>query len=361
MTGTWTNSGFLHVKSFNTLRNAHRQTAHYLKENPSLDADVRQSIAAFRGLPSVSPGGCILLALFQAPEAPRWGLITKLAYEEVEQSYWMADIGLYRHACAALRAALELVVVAAHFSRAEISDEKLERWFVRCENPGKFRRELLEPLMSLPRLQRADAILSIRKGVQSLYDGLCKYVHTRGYFHSSYGLSHLGDPCSPGLALSASSLSDYASLLHNVARVATILLLARYPMAMQDVPMFEKFPWESIPQGLLTAEERADILKAVSPKDAGSLKTLSDADPGVRWMTHQIRSLPDWAPLHEQAARAGRMLRVRPRIINHGGTAFPVWPYDDVPGGFSLSEQLENSRKFIEWFAECDRRGNRGR
>jgi hypothetical protein len=230
-----------------------------------------------------------------------WGLLSELrdffvynmACEEVDASYWLADIGFYRHAMAALRTALELAVLAAHFARDERASRGFTSWVNGLDHPGAFKRDMLRPLFAYARFRRAGQKLPLQRDIEELHTALCKYAHSQGTRHSTLGLGHASIVRTARYALSATGLKEYSQRLRQVTRAAVMLAFIRNPLGMQELPIYEKFPWDRVPPGMLPANVRDDACSVLIPREIRILKSLSDNDPGVQWMVHQVGALPD--------------------------------------------------------------------
>jgi hypothetical protein len=307
------------AQSFNSLRRVHRQTAHFLKETPTLKTRMERCLLAWHSLHHVAPGELISF------EPLRYRVPMLMARTEVEDSFWLADIGFYRQAVAALRTALELAVLAMHFAQEGVTWGTFQEWFGGTYHHRPFKRGILEPLFRNARFRRFEQTDMLLTDIEKCYDDLCAYSHSRGAPHSVLGLQ-LNTQIRKHILL-AQALKEYSAFLRSVTRCCVTLGFMMFPVAMQNLPLLDKFPTdrprvEHFPYGFLLAEERQNVLSVLSRRAIKALQVLSDADPGVQWMAQQIRSLPDIATPEGEAE----------------------WDLD-----------LHYDR-LAEWFAECERR-----
>ncbi len=273
------------AKSFNNLKRIHVESTHFVRENPSLHSRIWRSLDAFHTWYMLKP----------------WNLLSELhdlfpymmARKEVDASYWLADIGFYRHAIAALRTTLELAVLAANFARDERASRGFSSWVNGLNHPGAFKRDMLRPLFANPRFRRVGRELPLQQDIEELYGVLCKYAHSQGAPHSIPGLAHASRVSTARYALSASALKEYSKYLQQVTRAAVMLAFIRNPLGMQELPVYEKFPWDRVPPGMLPPNVRDAARSVLVPREVRVLQTLSDNDLGVQWMVQQVRALPD--------------------------------------------------------------------
>lgn len=316
---------FARVKSFNSLRRVHNETALQMREFPSLNADIERSLLALFYVSGIAPGDETGEFFW------RFVMPINLAHTEVEESYWLADIGFYRQAIAALRTAFELTLLGMCYSYDSASMATFGRWLQ--GKKGVHVGDLVKPIRASIHFRRFSLSAALSADINRCYKSLCDYAHSHGSPHSTPfidisvcdGILQQDRP-SFGHSFSATALRKYADSLTSVAKLSVTLALVRFPMAMQSLPLWDKFSRKRFPAGLLDEYDREYVLAVLEPRTVKALQALSDNDPGVQWMVRQVRALPDM--YSERWERE--------------------WNVED------------NRLRFIEWFEECERRSLSG-
>jgi hypothetical protein len=120
------------------------------------------------------------------------------------------------------------------------------------------------------------------------YDTLGGFVHVRGVPYSSTRLSS-----SNVIQFSEESLRVYIDFFCGVVHSSIILILLKYPIGMQAVPLMSKFGLNPPAGGFLDVEEQVAVLAILGEDEQLVLQAISDADPKVREIVEQIEAMPD--------------------------------------------------------------------
>jgi hypothetical protein len=336
--------GFSWIRRFTDLRRVYVESQHYLREEPTRTTRLLHSIRAVGRLPSLVPtrdGGPI-----------PWSTVPILeAHRELEDSYWLSQLGFYRNAFVALRGTLELAVLGMHFDTDDEARTKYMAWLKSEALTPRFVSECLRPLFETKRFRLFERRMPYRSRVERILHRLDNFVHSRGGFYGNVGLGRWNIE-SERQVLNERALERYIALAVPVAQAAATLMLVRYPLGMQVLPLLDKFPVEHIPRGFLDEDERLAVVGILDRRVVAVLQELSDNDKGVMWMVGQISNLPDYATQAEIVERLRRQLKWQRQ--NKGKLVSNAPPGD--PLAWNIWKQDEHYDRFAEWFAEYERR-----
>lgn len=210
------------------------------------------------------------------------------SYDELEKSLLLSVFGFYRNAFDSLRTSLELSLVGVFYDRDDDAGSKIQEW-IRSDAPTPwFRKEMIPALSTIPGYEAFCEISNFEDVLQKLYGNLSGFVHVRGFPYSSTRLSS-----SNVIQFSEESLRGYIDFFCEVAHSSVILILLKYPIGMQSVPLTSKFGLNPPAGGFLDAEAQAAVLAILHEDERRVLQAISDADPEVRGMVKQIEAMPD--------------------------------------------------------------------
>jgi hypothetical protein len=212
------------------------------------------------------------------------------SYFELEASLVLSVFGFYRHALASLRAAFELSLVGVFYDRADQAASAIQQW-IRSEQKAYFRNMIKELRKTIPRYAMYCDCSNFQEVLKDMYDKLSGFVHVRGYPYSSSRFTSANFN-----QFSEESLKGYIGWFCQVARCSVILILLKYPIGMQSVPLMSKFGLNPPAGGFLDAEAQAAVLAILREDEQLVLQAISDADPKVREIVEQIEAMPDLTP-----------------------------------------------------------------
>ncbi|MBN2462546.1 MAG: hypothetical protein JXB43_02975 [Dehalococcoidia bacterium] len=209
------------------------------------------------------------------------------AYYELENSFELCKQGFYRHSFFALRSVLELGVMGLYFDKDDQAQLDVKNWIKSIEPTPKF-KACLDRLFELRYFKLFDGSFDQLKEIKDLYDSLSDYVHVRGYSYSTSGqtISNFNQ-------FNEQSIQTYISLMKRVVKSTIIMMLLKYPIGMQELPLWEKFGFNP-PFGFLVEEyQYRAIISVLEPKTKDFLQEISDNDPKVKEIVKGINDMPD--------------------------------------------------------------------
>lgn len=210
------------------------------------------------------------------------------SYDELEKSLLLSVFGFYRNAFDSLRTSLELSLVGVFYDRDDDAGSKIQEW-IRSDAPTPwFRKEMIPALSTIPGYEAFCKISNFEDVLQKLYGNLSGFVHVRGFPYSSTRLSS-----SNVIQFSEESLRVYIDFFCEVVHSSIILILLKYPIGMQAVPLMSKFGLNPPAGGFLDVEEQVAVLAILGKDEQLVLQAISDADPKVREIVEQIKAMPD--------------------------------------------------------------------
>jgi hypothetical protein len=143
--------------------------------------------------------------------------------------------------------------------------------------------------LTLPNFQIFDKKFQIQDRVLSTFDELDGYTHTRGYkFSSTKLLNH-----SNVNQFESESLQRYCDLAFSVIKDLIVLLVLKYPIGMQVLPLDEKFGLNDPAGGFLPETDMNFIQSLLPEREREVLQELSDNDVRVQQLVEFINSMPD--------------------------------------------------------------------
>ena len=226
------------------------------------------------------------------------------SYYELENSFELCKQGFYRHSLFTLRCVLELGVIGLYFDKDDQAHIDVQDW-LRSGAPTPYFRSSLRRLFGLEYFRRFDDIFSLQQEVENIYSSLSDYVHVRGYRYSTAGQTR-----SNFNRFNESSLRRYVDFMEKIIKCIVKMMLLKYPIGMQELPLWNKFGFNSPAGGFLEEFSRSAVL-AILDKDAKEfLQNISNNDPIVNEIVGQILAMPDLTEeqLRKQSAEWGEMM-----------------------------------------------------
>ena len=220
------------------------------------------------------------------------------SYYELENSFELCRQGFYRHSLFALRCVLELAVIGLYFDKEDQAHVSIQEW-LHSKDPTPFLRNALRSLFSSGYFKQFDKILPIREGLEELYSVLSNYVHVRGYRYSTTGQSR-----SNFNQFNERALIRYVQLVKETFRGCIIIMLLKYPVGMQELPIWQKFGFNSPVGGFLDGSSQEAVLNVLEDSTRTVLEDISNNDANTRAIVESIFAMPDLTDeqLREQGA-----------------------------------------------------------
>lgn len=209
------------------------------------------------------------------------------SYYELENSFQFCMYGFYRHAFSTLRSVLELALVGLYFDRADKAHIDVQEWF-KSFDPTPFFKDALREIFKLEHFREADAIFSLREKVRLLYGNLSDFVHIRGYNFSTSGSTR-----SNFNSFNDKALVNYVQLMKRLVADCATLIILKYPIGMQELPLLKKFGLNQPMGGFLDESGQTAVFKILDNKTREALASISNSDPSVQEIVRSINELPD--------------------------------------------------------------------
>jgi hypothetical protein len=209
------------------------------------------------------------------------------SYYELENSFELCRQGFYRHSLFALRCALELSVIGLYFDKEDQAHIRIQEW-LHSKDPTPFFRNALRDLFSSGYFKQFDEILPIRENLEEFYSVLSNYVHVRGYRYSTTGQSW-----SNFNRFNERALIRYAQLMKKTVRSNIIMMLLKYPIGMQQLPIWDKFGFNSPIGGILDESSQEAVLNVLDDSTRALLQDISNSDPDTKAIVESILAMPD--------------------------------------------------------------------
>lgn len=210
------------------------------------------------------------------------------SYYELENSFELCKHGFYRHSLFALRCVLELGVLGLYFDRNNQSHKDIQKW-LHSKDPTPYFKNMVKSIFTLDYFKQFNKAVPIRSEMECTYDALSNYTHVRGYQFSTSAqtISNFNQ-------FNEASLKMYIKLMKDVVKNNIILLLLKYPIGMQKLPLEEKFYLNTPMGGFLEQNGPQESVFAILDNNIRViLKDISDKDPTVQEIVAYINALPD--------------------------------------------------------------------
>ena len=227
------------------------------------------------------------------------------SYYELENSFELCKQGFYRHSLFALRCVLELAVIGLYFDKEDQAHIDIQEWF-HSKDPTPFFRNALKSLFSSGYFKQFDERLSLHNDVEDLYSVLSDYVHVRGYRYSTTGQSR-----SNFNQFNKPALIRYVQLMKKIVKSNIIMMLLKYPIGMQHLPMWDKFGLNSPMGGILDESSQKAVLNVLDESTKMLLQEVSDNDPNTKAIAKSILAMPDLTDgeLEKQSAEWDELMK----------------------------------------------------
>lgn len=227
---------------------------------------------------------------------------------QLEISYLMTLMGLYGPGRIALRSVLELSLLQVHFAADDNEARDVAEW-LRSRDRTPNRRSIFSKLGELDYFRAFDSRFGLFTRVSRHFDAIDQFAHTRGMRHSHLGLNRGSNV----IEFSAESFEDYIESACPIITMAIELLLLKYPIGMQALPLDEKFGFEG-PVGGFLREDQVKVIRGILPQEElDFLQLLSDTDASVRATVKAILAMPDISEedLQRQSKGLDELLGIR--------------------------------------------------
>lgn len=210
------------------------------------------------------------------------------SYYELENSFELCKQGFYRHSLFTLRCVLELGVLGLYYSRYDQSHVDIQKW-LHSKDPTPHFKKMIKSIFNLQYLKQFDEAVPIHSEMERMYNTLSDYTHVRGYRFSTTAQTN-----SNFNQFNETSLKIYIKLMRVVVENNIIMLLLKYPIGMQKLPLMEKFYLNTPMGGFLEQYGPQESVFAILDDNIKViLKDISDKDPTVQEIVTQINAMPN--------------------------------------------------------------------
>ena len=209
------------------------------------------------------------------------------SYYELENSLELCRQGFYRHSLFALRCVVELAVIGLYFDREDQAHMHIQEWLC-SKDPTPFFRKALGDLFCSGHFKQFNEIVPIRDSLEGLYSLLSNYVHVRGYRYSTTGQSR-----SNFNQFNERALTSYVELMKRTVRNSIVMMLLKYPVGMQRLPIWDKFGFDSPIGGILDESSQKAVLNVLDENTRVLLQDISENDPDTTAIVESILAMPD--------------------------------------------------------------------
>lgn len=227
------------------------------------------------------------------------------SYYELENSFELCKQGFYRHSLFALRCVLELGVIGLYFDKDDQAHIDVQKW-LHSEDPTPHFRTSLRRLFELEYFRQFNEKLYLQQEIEAIYSLLSDYVHARGYRYSTTGQTR-----SNFNQFNESSLRRYVECTTRVVKGIVTMMLLKYPIRMQNLPLWDKFGLNSPAGGFLDESSRPFVLVILDEEAKEILQSISNNDLAVNEIVKQILAMPDLTEeqLKKQSAEWDDMMK----------------------------------------------------
>jgi len=209
------------------------------------------------------------------------------SYYELENSFELCKQGFYRYSFFALRCVLELVVIGLYFDKDDQAHIDVQKW-LQSKEPTPYFKPILKRLFQLEHFGQFNERHNLQTEISDIYSLQNNYVHTRGYRYSTSGQS-----ISNFNQFNEKSFLRYIQCMEKTVRSSIVMMFLKYPIGMQNLPIWEKFGFDIPMGGLLDESSQEAIFVVLDEGTKAILQKISDNDPTVQAIVEGITNIPD--------------------------------------------------------------------
>lgn len=266
-------------QKFNHQKNA-EQTNTFFCDNSVLSEKINDLIWAYNDVGDVIP-----------QYSGKFGSGHKLPYSEsffeLECSYQLLKLSFYKYAFIALRNALELGLLSVYWDRNDDAEKIIKEWHNSNEDTP-FKRQILNGLLCVDNIKEFCKHYDIIDRAKNIYGDLSAFAHTKGYSFSSHNLNNANFT-----KFNQNVVFNWTVQLENVVQLLLILHVLKYPVALQNTPLEQKFGI-NIPYGGFLDIYQSDRIKAIlNPEELKILQQISNKDENAKVLFEWVNSHPD--------------------------------------------------------------------
>ena len=209
------------------------------------------------------------------------------SWQELQISYELATVGLYKQAMATLRSGLELSLLSVYWNLNDDGHEVIQTWLKSGEDTPRF-GEVWKKLEKHPNFQLFSLHYNIKGRLLALRY-LHNYVHSKGSRYSnSFGLM-----TSNTQSFEKKALKVWLKAFREVIEILTILHLVKYPLGIVRFEYSDKFAIDTPMFGGIDPHEVEWLKDVVGPLVFKKLEIVAGQDERVQEILSWVTSLPD--------------------------------------------------------------------
>lgn len=148
---------------------------------------------------------------------------------------------------------------------------------------------MVKSIFDLQYFKKFNEDVPILPEIEHTYNVLSDYTHVRGYRFSTTSQTK-----SNFNQFNETSVKIYIKLMRAVVQNNIIMLLLKYPIGMQKLPLMEKFCLNTPMGGFLEQYgPQESVFTILDDNIKAILRDISDKDPTVQGIVTQINAMPD--------------------------------------------------------------------
>jgi len=232
------------------------------------------------------------------------------SYYELENSYAFCLEGFYRHSLSTLRSVLELATVGLYFDKENKAHIDIQEWLHAADRTPYFHK-IVKDLFKLEYFAKINERLQLQEDIEALHSTLSNYVHVRGYKYSSSGktISNFNQ-------FNEKALAEYSKMMTKTVKYCITMIMAKYPIGMQVLPLWDKFGLNFPMGGLLDESSQDTIFKILDDKTKNVLQEISDNDVDVKSIVESINDMPNLTQEEYDQQNADYQREIKDHNIN---------------------------------------------
>lgn len=255
-------------------------TEKYLREHPDIIKKIDKLVWAYHEIGHVIP-----------QHIPKLFSGHNFAYSEsqyeVECSYQLIKLSFYKYAFIALRNALELGLLSVYWDKDDNSEVLIQGWHSSQEDTP-FKRQIVTGLKTIDNINSFYKHFDLFSRIDKLYGDLSDFTHTKGFSFSGQNLNHANFT-----RFNENAVLEWTNLLEQVVQVLLTVHILKYPVAIQNTPIQEKFGINGPFGGFLEVFQSEQIKDVLNPDELKIMQEISDNDEGAKSLAEWVNSHPD--------------------------------------------------------------------
>lgn len=300
---------FKQVKITNSIS---EKTLLWLKSHKEIHEDINNVLLGFNELP-------FAIQIFGGvgdnfTTIHPWHHLFFEAEQDLDSAILLLIMGFYKDSFRSMRSFLELYIFAL-FNFVNEDSNNFQNWL-----QGKIYTPRLSNLLKTifkknADLQTLNERLNWGNEIESVYNELSAFIHTRGALHTHTSIRN-----SNRTVFSDAGIETGVSFLLRSVRLAAMGFVVNFPMSFHGLPLFEKFAF-NWPAGGFLNERQVEKVKAIFTEDICSqLSAICLLNEDAKSLAEGVRSMPDvteeevFESLHK-IIESEEFVEIKPEIV----------------------------------------------